>query len=72
MWWLLEFFTNLLGVLTTDPNAELPKIVRDSYDKSFGPHHPWIVRKGAQLAMKSCPYKESAFVSLKISNASEL
>ena len=59
MHWLTKFVATLFDILTTDDDAELGKALRDSYDAAFAPHHPWIVRKGAGLAMRAAPSKET-------------
>ena len=69
MHWLTIFVATLFEILTTDENAELGKALRDSYDTAFAPHHPWIVRKAAGLAMRAAPSKETLQMNIKITSS---
>ena len=72
MWWLTTFVSTLFEILVTNSQAELSKALRDSYDVAFAPHHPWIVRKGAGLAMRAAPSRDQLAINIKIKDASEL
>ena len=51
MWWLTKFLTKLLENLVTNDKMTLVQACQDAYQVGFAEHHPWLVRKGAGLAM---------------------
>lgn len=72
MHWLTIFVSTLFDKLAQSEDAELPKTLRESYDIAFGPHHPWIVRKGAGLAMRAAPARETLMATIQIKDGSGL
>ena len=59
MWWLTKFLTKLLSNLITRDEMSLVNGCQDAYQTGFAEHHPWLVRKGAGLAMNFAGSKES-------------
>ena len=59
MWWLTKFLTKLLSNLITRDEMSLVNACQDAYQTGFAEHHPWLVRKGAGLAMNFAGSKES-------------
>jgi len=53
MWWLTKFCSHLFDLLLNSPEIPLSTCCQTAYKDQFGPHHPWIIRKGAGLAMKA-------------------
>jgi len=60
--WLCDFIYHLMYNLDHDRTHSLGHCAKDAYSKGLGPHHPWIVRNGAKVAMMACPSRES-FIS---------
>ena len=59
MWWLTKFLTKLLSNLITREEMSLVNACQDAYQTGFAEHHPWLVRKGAGLAMNFAGSKEA-------------
>ncbi len=59
MWWLTKFLTKLLDNLINNQQMTLVSACQDAYTTGFADHHPWLVRKGAGLAMMAAGSKES-------------
>lgn len=59
MWWLTKFLTKLLDNLINNGQMTLVKSCQDAYTTGFADHHPWLVRKGAGLAMMAAGSKEA-------------
>ena len=51
MWWLTKFLTQLLDNLINNNEMTLVNACQNAYQTGFAEHHPWLVRKGAGLAM---------------------
>lgn len=47
MSWFCEYMEHLFNALIVKPDESLSVVGREAYDAKLGPHHPWIVRKGA-------------------------
>ena len=54
-----------MGRINEDRDSKLSTLVREAYNKGLGPHHPWIVRQGANLAMMAVPSRESFLAEIK-------
>ena len=50
MWWLSIFMAHLFDELC-NTDKELYPILVECYAKAFADHHPWLIRKGAGLAL---------------------
>ncbi len=59
MWWLSKFLTKLLDNLINSPAMTLVESCQDAYTTGFADHHPWLVRKGAGLAMMAAGKKDA-------------
>ena len=59
MWWLTKFVTKIFENLLNQPEMTLVAGLQDAYQTGFAPHHPWLVRKGAGLAMCAAGSKEA-------------
>lgn len=58
----LEFIAALFKALSgANDDASVGKMAQESYDKTLAKHHPWLIRKGASLAMLTLPKVEEIF-----------
>jgi hypothetical protein len=61
--WFLHFMHHMfVGLLTT--KDAFTKIIKKSYEVVLSPHHPWLVRQGASVALSFAPSKRES--ALKI------
>lgn len=60
--WFLNFLQSIISNLITDKASKLSAITQHAYDESLAPHHPWPVRLGAAIGIKTVP-KRTAFVA---------
>ena len=72
MHWMTIFVYSIFDILMTDEQASLVSACKDSYERAFGAHHPWIVRKAAGLGMRAAPSKETLKTAMKIKDFDEL
>ena len=56
--WLLDFLHFFLGGLLDNHTSKLSEVASHAYKKGLGPHHPWIIRQGAKMAMIAVPSRE--------------
>ena len=61
MWWLTKFVTAMFENFQNNPGMTLVQTCHDAYSKGFADHHPWLVRKGAGLAMNFAGEKDALF-----------
>ena len=71
MWWLTKFLTKLLDNLINRHDMTLVAACQDAYTTGFADHHPWLVRKGAGLAMMAAGQKEALIAKWGVSNVEE-
>eukprot|EP00354_Favella_ehrenbergii_P004316 CAMPEP_0170469690 /NCGR_PEP_ID=MMETSP0123-20130129/12440_1 /TAXON_ID=182087 /ORGANISM="Favella ehrenbergii, Strain Fehren 1" /LENGTH=215 /DNA_ID=CAMNT_0010736651 /DNA_START=52 /DNA_END=699 /DNA_ORIENTATION=+ len=71
MWWLTKFLTKLLDNLINQHNLSLVSSCQDAYTAGFADHHPWLVRKGAGLAMMAAGQKEALIAKWGVTNVEE-
>lgn len=57
--WLMDFVFHLMKNLHDDKSTSLGHCAKDAYGKGLGPHHPWVVRQAAKVAMLACPARET-------------
>ena len=57
--WLMDFLHILMKNLHEDQSTSLGNCAKDAYSKGLGPHHPWVVRQAAKVAMLACPSRET-------------
>ncbi|KAK8785596.1 hypothetical protein V5799_008039 [Amblyomma americanum] len=52
----LEFVASLFKAISTaNDDASVGKLAQESYDQTLAKHHPWLIRKGASIAMLTLP-----------------
>ena len=71
MWWLTKFLSKLLHNLINNVDMTLVAACQDAYTTGFADHHPWLVRKGAGLAMMAAGSKEALIAKWGISDINE-
>ena len=71
MWWLTKFLSKLLDNLVNNPTMTLVQGAKDAYQTGFSEHHPWLVRKGAGLAMMAAGSKDSLLAKWGCTSAEE-
>ena len=71
MWWLTKFLTKLLDNLINQADMTLVNACRDAYQVGFSEHHPWIVRKGAGMAMGYAGEKKKLIQSWGVQSVEE-
>lgn len=59
MWWLTKFLVQLLDNLINNNEMTLVNACQNAYQTGFAEHHPWLVRKGAGLAMMAAGQKDA-------------
>jgi hypothetical protein len=57
--WLMDFVYHLMKNLHEDKSTSLSHCAKDAYGKGLGPHHPWVVRQAAKVAMLACPSRDT-------------
>ncbi|CDW83219.1 glycolipid transfer protein domain-containing protein 1-like [Stylonychia lemnae] len=57
--WLLDFLHHFMTMLHTNRDAKLSACAKHAYSEGLGPHHPWVVRQAAKVAMLACPSREN-------------
>lgn len=56
--WFFAFLAEIFRGFYEDRASKLSKIAGDAYNKALGPHHPWMLRKVAGVAMNAVNYRE--------------
>lgn len=56
--WFFDFLHEIFKGLTDDKTMKLSKVAGAAYSKALGPHHPWVLRKVAGVAMNAISYRE--------------
>jgi hypothetical protein len=54
--WFLHFLHTMFKRLSTTDES-FSKIVKTAYDEALAPHHSWLLRKGAGIALSFAPSK---------------
>ncbi|KAH7957227.1 ceramide-1-phosphate transfer protein [Rhipicephalus sanguineus] len=58
----LEFIAALFKAISTaNDDASVGKMAKESYDQTLAKYHPWLIRKGASIAMLTLPKVEEIF-----------
>lgn len=57
--WLLDFLHHFMGMIHDDRDAKLSHVAKEAYNKGLGPHHPWVVRQAAKVAMLAVPSRQT-------------
>ena len=71
MWWLSKFLTKLLDNLINNEQMTLVAGCQDAYQVGFAEHHPWLVRKGAGMAMSLAGQKAALLAKWGVQSAEE-
>lgn len=61
--WFLDFLRNIFKQMI-ESDSPFNTCVTNAYDEVLAPHHPWLVRKGASLALSFAPSEKK--LALKI------
>ncbi|KAH3817294.1 ceramide-1-phosphate transfer protein-like [Dreissena polymorpha] len=65
----LQFVVDLLQTLKdSDEHDKMSKLTSESYYRTLSKHHPWIIRKGVDVAVYTLPSRKHFIEKLKISN----
>lgn len=64
--WLLDFISTFFTLAEKDRTVHLSHCAKEAYSQSLGPHHPWVVRQAAKVAMYACPGREVLMESTKL------
>ncbi|XP_065282095.2 ceramide-1-phosphate transfer protein isoform X1 [Dermacentor albipictus] len=51
----------LRTISSANDDASVGKMAQESYDRTLAKHHPWLIRKGASLAMLTLPKVDEIF-----------
>ncbi|XP_072143340.1 ceramide-1-phosphate transfer protein isoform X3 [Dermacentor andersoni] len=51
----------LRAISSANDDASVGKMAQESYDRTLAKHHPWLIRKGASLAMLTLPKVDEIF-----------
>ena len=57
--WFMEFLSVLLGRLGSDPNKSASDAAKEAYEKALGPHHSFMLRQAAKVAMMAAPGRKT-------------
>lgn len=58
----LEFIAALFKAISTaNDDASVGKMAKESYDQTLAKYHPWLIRKGASVAMLTLPKVQDIF-----------
>lgn len=56
--WFFDFLHEIFKGFNEQRTVKLSKVATDAYNKALGPHHPWVLRKVAGVAMNAINYRE--------------
>ena len=55
--WFFDFLFETFNGFSADRETKLSTVAANAYNKALGPHHPWLLRKTAGLAMNAVNYR---------------
>ena len=61
----MDFLHHFLEGLYNDREAKLSAIAKHSYNMALSPHHPWLIRQGAKIAMVAVPSRDNFLKAIK-------
>lgn len=64
MMWFLDFLISFSSRFASQTTRKLSELVREAYDESLAPHHPWAVRTASRLGIKTVPNRQKFIVKL--------
>jgi len=56
--WFFDFLTEIFRGFNEDKTVKLAKVATEAYNKALAPHHPWVLKKVAGVAMNAINYRE--------------
>lgn len=56
--WLLDYVTLLLKDIRDFPEKTMREVSKNAYEVALAPHHPWLIRNIASVAVAAVPSKE--------------
>ena len=59
MLWFFDFLGNMMNAIGCDQSATPSEASKVAYEKALGPHHPFVLRQAAKLAMKAAPSRQA-------------
>jgi hypothetical protein len=62
--WFFDFLHSLFTDFVGDRTVMMSKLAQKAYDVALGPHHPFLLKKAAGVAMKACKKREKFIESL--------
>lgn len=68
----LEFISDfLIAVKESDEHAKLSSVCSKSYYRTLSKHHPWLIRKGVDVAVYTIPSRKHFMEKLKMHDVKE-
>lgn len=68
----LEFVSDfLIAIKESDEHAKLSGVCSKSYYRTLSKHHPWIIRKGVDVAVYTIPSRKHFMEKLKVHDIAE-
>ena len=62
--WFLDFITQLIAGLLSDPSAQLSTAAKAAYKAALEPHHGWALKHTINAAMNFLPTRQAFFQGL--------
>jgi len=59
MTWFLDFLKIFLGGMGNNPTRSASDAAKEGYEKALGPHHPFMLRQVAKIAMVAAPGRKT-------------
>lgn len=56
--WLLDYVTLMLKDIRDFPDKTMKEVSKNAYEVALAPHHPWLIRNIASVAVAAVPSKE--------------
>lgn len=57
--WFLDFVSNLLRQVHDDRDKGISASCKEAYNIALAPHHPFVVRTAAKIAMAAAPNRKN-------------
>lgn len=57
--WLFDFLHYFMENLYNERSMKLSDVASHAYKKGLGPHHPWMIRQAAKVAMIAVPPRDT-------------
>ena len=57
--WFFDFLHAIFNGFVEKRDDKLSKVASEAYTKALAPHHPWMLRKVAGVAMNAITYRAS-------------